>query len=161
LRLISHRASGIVRCLIIRPAIPSERRTLEALQWRASLGNEGDRDALLRHPDAIDLPLEQIAAGGVFVLEQDGVIAGFAAILPRDDGDTELDALFVEPSIQRRGVGRKLIDHCAERARSKGSSALHVVGNIHAKPFYLSCGFTIVGTFDTRFGPGLLMRKAL
>ena len=147
--------------MIIRPAIPSERRTLEALQWRASLGNEGDRDALLRHPDAIDLPLEQIAAGGVFVLEQDGVIAGFAAILPRDDGDTELDALFVEPSIQRRGVGRKLIDHCAEMARSKGSSALHVVGNIHAKPFYLSCGFTLVGTFDTRFGPGLLMRKAL
>ena len=147
--------------MIIRPAIPSERRTLEALQWRASLGNEGDRDALLRHPDAIDLPLEQIAAGGVFVLEQDGAIAGFAAILPRDDGDTELDALFVEPSIQRRGVGRKLIDHCAEKARSKGSRALHVVGNIHAKPFYLSCGFTIVGTFDTRFGLGLLMRKAL
>ncbi|HEY6619452.1 MAG TPA: GNAT family N-acetyltransferase [Steroidobacteraceae bacterium] len=147
--------------MIIRPAIPSERRTLEALQWRASLGNEGDRDALLRHPDAIDLPLEQIAAGGVSVLEQDGAIAGFAAILPRDDGDTDLDALFVEPSIQRRGVGRKLIDHCAEKARSKGSRALHVVGNIHAKPFYLSCGFTIVGTFDTRFGLGLLMRKAL
>lgn len=147
--------------MIIRPAIPAERRTLEALQWRASLANEGDRDALLRHPDAIDLPLEQITAGGVFVLEQDGAIVGFCAILPRDDGDTEIDALFVEPSIQRRGIGRKLIDHCAEMARSMGSGALHVVGNIHAKPFYLSCGFTIIGTFETRFGPGLLMRKSL
>lgn len=147
--------------MIIRPAIPAERRTLEALQWRASLGNEGDRDALLRHPDAIDLPLEQIAAGGVFVLEQDGAIVGFAAILPRDDGDIDLDALFVEPGMQRRGIGRKLIDHCAERARSMGSRALHVVGNIHAKEFYLTCGFTLVGSFETRFGPGLLMRKAL
>lgn len=147
--------------MVIRPATPAERRSLEALQWRASLGNEGDRDALLRHPDAIDLPLEQITAGGVFVLELDGAIAGFAAILPRDDGDTELDALFVEPSSQRRGVGRKLIDHCADTARSKGSSALHVVGNVHARPFYLSCGFTVVGAFETRFGPGLLMRKAL
>jgi GNAT superfamily N-acetyltransferase len=147
--------------LVIRTAIPAERRTLEALQWRASLGNEGDRDALLRHPDAIDLPLEQITAGGVFVLEQDGAIVGFSAILARDDGDTEVDALFVEPGIQRRGIGRKLIDHCAEMARSTGSSALHVVGNIHAKKFYLSCGFTIVGTFETRFGPGLLMRKML
>lgn len=147
--------------MIIRPAIPAERRTLEALQWRASLANEGDRDALLRHPDAIDLPLEQITAGGVFVLEQDGAIVGFCAILPRDDGDTEIDALFVEPSIQRRGIGRKLIDHCAEMARSMGSGALHVVGNIHAKQFYLSCGFTIIGTFETRFGPGLLMRKSL
>jgi GNAT superfamily N-acetyltransferase len=145
----------------IRRAIPAERRTLEALQWRASLGNEGDRDALLRHPDAIDLPQEQIAAGGVFVLEQDGAIVGFSAIVPRDDGDTELDALFVEPSIQRRGIGRKLIEHCAEMARSSGSGALHVVGNTHAKQFYLSCGFSIVGSFETRFGLGLLMRKTL
>jgi GNAT superfamily N-acetyltransferase len=151
----------IVRCVTIRRAIPAERRTLEALQWRASLGNEGDRDALLRHPDAIDLPQEQIAAGAVFVLEQDGAIVGFSAIMPRDDGDTELDALFVEPSIQRRGIGRKLIEHCAEMARSTGSSALHVVGNSHAKQFYLSCGFSIVGTFETRFGLGLLMRRTL
>lgn len=147
--------------MIIRRAIAAERKTLEALQWRASLGNEGDRDALLRHPDAIDMPLEQIAAGGVFVLEQDGAIVGFSAILQRDDGDTELDALFVEPAIQRQGIGRKLIEHCAEMARSAGSSALHVVGNFHAKQFYLSCGFIIVGTFETRFGLGLLMRKTL
>lgn len=146
---------------MIRPATPAERKTLEALQWRASLGNEGDRDALLRHPDAIDLPPEQIAGGGVFVLEQDGAIVGFSAILPRDDGDTELDALFVEPSIQRRGIGRRLIEHSAEVARARGSKALHVVGNEHAKPFYLACGFDIVGTFETRFGPGLLLRRAL
>ena len=92
----------------IRPAIPAERQALEALQWRASLGNEGDRDALLRHPDAIDLPADQIAAGGVFVLEQDGAIVGFSAILPREDGDTELDALFVEPQIQRAGNRTKV-----------------------------------------------------
>jgi GNAT superfamily N-acetyltransferase len=145
----------------IRRAIPAERRALEALQRRASLGNEGDRDALLRHPDAIDLPLEQIAAGGVFVLEQEGAIVGFSAILPRDDGDTDLDALFVEPNIQRQGIGRKLIEHCAELARARGSGALHVVGNPHAKQFYLSCGFCIVGSFETRFGLGLLMRKTL
>ncbi len=147
--------------MIIRPAIPAERRTLEALQWRASLGNEGDRDALLRHPDAIDLPLAQITAGRVFVLEQAAAIVGFAAIVTRDDGDTELDALFVEPAIQRRGIGRRLVEHCAGKARSMGSGALHVVGNIHAKQFYLSCGFTLVGDFQTRFGLGLLMRKAL
>src|ERR1700733_1560794 len=94
-------AGGIVPRVNIRPAVVAERRQLEALQWRASLGNEGDRDALLRHPGAIDLPAEQIAAGGVFVVEEDGAIVGFSAILPREDGDTELDALFVEPSIQR------------------------------------------------------------
>jgi GNAT superfamily N-acetyltransferase len=145
----------------IRPAIPAERKALEALQWRASLGNEGDRAALLRHPDAIDLPAEQIAAGGVFVLEQDGAIVGFSAILPREDGDTELDALFVEPQIQRQGIGRKLIEHCAAVARSAGSQAMHVIGNEHARQFYLSCGFEVLGPFETRFGSALLMRKVL
>jgi predicted N-acetyltransferase YhbS len=149
------------RAVIIRTAIPAEREALEALQRRASLANEGDREALERHPDAIDLPVQQIAAGAVFVAEDGGTLVGFSAILAREDGDTELDALFVEPGIQRRGVGRLLIEHCAKAARLAGSSALHVVGNPHAKQFYLACGFDIVGTFQTRFGPGLLMRKAL
>jgi GNAT superfamily N-acetyltransferase len=146
---------------MIRPAIPAERRALEALQLRASMGNERDREALLLHPDAIELPVEQIIAGGVFVLEQEGAVVGFSAILPREDGDTELDALFVEPRIQRRGVGKRLVEHCAEIARSKGSTTLHVIGNPHAEQFYLACGFSIIGSFDTRFGPGLLMRLPL
>ena len=147
--------------MIIRPALPAEREALEALQLRASLSNASDREALLDHPDAIDLPLAQIAAGGVFVLEQNGAVAGFCAILPRPDGDTELDALFVEPSLMRRGIGRMLVEHCVEVARSAGSTALHVVGNPHAEQFYLACGFLTLGTFGTRFGPGLLMRRLL
>jgi hypothetical protein len=79
----------------IRPVRPDEQTTLESLQWRASLANPGDRDALLANPDAIALPTEQIAAGGVFVAERDGVVAGFAALVPRSDGGAELDALFV------------------------------------------------------------------
>jgi GNAT superfamily N-acetyltransferase len=146
---------------MIRPAIPAERRALEALQLRASMGNEGDREALLLHPDAIDLPVEQIIAGGVFVLEQDGAVVGFSAILSREDGDTELDALFVEPGIQRQGIGKQLVEHCAEIARSRGSTTLHVIGNPHAEQFYLACGFSIIGSFHTRFGPGLLMRLPL
>jgi GNAT superfamily N-acetyltransferase len=146
---------------MIRPAIPDDRQALEALQLRASMGNAGDREALLLHPDAIDLPVEQIIAGGVFVLEQDGAVVGFSAILSREDGDTELDALFVDPGIQRQGIGKRLVQHCAEIARSKGSTTLHVIGNRHAEQFYLACGFHVIGSFDTRFGPGLLMRLPL
>jgi GNAT superfamily N-acetyltransferase len=94
--------------LVIRPALPTERSSLEALQWRASLANSGDRDALLANPDAIALPIEQIADGHVLVAERHGVIVGFAAVLPRPDGNAELDALFVEPSFWKRGVGRLL-----------------------------------------------------
>ena len=147
--------------VIVRPAVASEQKQLEALQWRASLNNPGDRDALLAHPDAIELPLEQIRDGGVFVAEVAGSTLGFAAILPRENGDFELDALFVEPHAWRQGVGRALIEHCAAAARAAGAESLHVVGNPHAEGFYTACGFDTLGTKQMRFGIGLLMKRVL
>lgn len=147
--------------VIVRPAVVSEQKQLEALQWRASLNNPGDREALLAHPDAIELPLEQIRGGGVFVAEVAGAVMGFAAILPREDGDFELDALFVEPSAWRQGIGRALIEHCSAAASAAGAESLHVVGNQHAEDFYTACGFNKLGTKQMRFGVGLLMKRAL
>jgi Acetyltransferase (GNAT) family len=89
----------MTNALSIRAAVTSERKALEALQVRASRNNADDREALLANPDAIALPLEQIAGGLVFVAERDGAIVGFAAVLPRQDGGAELDGLFVEPHI--------------------------------------------------------------
>jgi GNAT superfamily N-acetyltransferase len=145
----------------MRPALASEKQSLEALQWRASLNNPGDCDALLANHDAIDLPLEQITGGGVFVAELAEAVVGFAAILPRDDGASELDALFVEPELWRRGIGRALVEHCCAAARAAGAHSLRVIGNPHAEAFYLSCGFTTLGTTATRFGVGLLMKKSI
>jgi GNAT superfamily N-acetyltransferase len=145
----------------IRNAVPSEKAALEALQLRASLANEGDREALLANPDAIDLPIGQIESRDVFVLELDGRVVGFAALLPRPDGDTELDGLFVEPDIRRRGVGRMLVEHCEQVALTRGSSALCVIGNPHADALYRLCGFIQKGWTETRFGPGQLMKKQL
>jgi GNAT superfamily N-acetyltransferase len=145
--------------MAVRPAAPGERAILEALQWRASLANPGDRDALLAHPDAIALPPAQIADGHVFVAERDGEIVGFAAVLPRDDGNAELDALFVDPAVWKTGVGRLLVDHCAAVARQRAARILHVVGNPHAEGFYVACGFRTTGTLETQFGTGLAMQR--
>ncbi len=147
--------------LSIRVARPSERDALEALQRRASLANPGDRDVILAHPDAIEIPLRQLESGQVYVAEQSHLIVGFAVILPRDDGDAELDALFVEPAMWRRGIGQQLINHCAVAARSQGSSALRVIGNPHAREFYVATGFSSIGAAATRFGEGTVYRKAL
>ena len=134
---------------------------LESLQRRASLSNPGDRDALLANPDAIALPIEQIETGCVFVADRDGVVAGFAAVVPRADGSAELDALFVEPHLWKQGIGRRLVEHVAGVARMRAATLLHVVGNPHAEGFYVSCGFRVAGTIDTRFGMGLDMRLEL
>ena len=145
--------------LLIRPALPAERASLEALQWRASLANPGDRDSLLANPDAIALPLDHIVGGHVFLAERNGVILGFAAVLPRPDGDAELDALFVDPAVWKQGVGRLLVERCAAAARRRASRRLCVVGNPHAEGFYLACGFRTTGSVETRFGSGLAMQR--
>ena len=145
----------------IRFAEPRERDDLVALQWRASLANERDRDILLAHPDAIDLPIEQISFRRVYVAELDGTVAGFAVVLPRDDGDAELDGLFVEPDRWQAGVGAAMVEHGCQIAAEFGAQYLHVIGNPHAKGFYEKCGFNLVGDFETRFGPGILMRRAI
>jgi GNAT superfamily N-acetyltransferase len=147
--------------ITIRTAIFADQQLLEALQWRASLNNPGDREALLANQDAIEVAIAQIEAGGVFVAEGAGVIKGFAAILRRDDGDAELDALFVEPQDWGQGVGRALVEHCAGAARAGGAATMHVVGNPHAKGFYLSCDFVLLGEKQMRFSVGLLMQRLL
>src|SRR4051794_36975138 len=81
----------LIENLLIRQADVSEQKELEQLQLRASLTNAGDRDALLAHPDAIELPLAQIAAGRVFVAQWKDTVLGFAAVEPRADGESELD----------------------------------------------------------------------
>ena len=147
--------------ITIRTARVDELEDLEALQLRASLANPGDRAAILAHPDAIAIPPSQIAGGKVFVAASDGSVLGFSAVLDRTDGQTELDGLFVEPSLWRAGLGRLLVERAKDYGRDRSASWLHVIGNPHAEGFYEACGFVTYGSHETEFGPGLLMRAAL
>jgi GNAT superfamily N-acetyltransferase len=145
----------------VRPGLVSEHAYLEALQRRASLENQYDRDVVLANLSAITLPIQQIVDGHGLVAEQDGRILGFSATLPRDDGSCELDALFVEPAMWRQGIGRALVDHCSRSAQWAGAKYLRVLGNPHSERFYQICGFESVGTEPTQFGVGLDMKKPL
>jgi GNAT superfamily N-acetyltransferase len=147
--------------MTIRPATLDERPALEALQWRASLAVAAYRDALLAHPDAIELPNEQIVEGRTIVAEVEGKVVGFAVVLPRPDGDAELDGLFVEPSIWRAGIGTRLIREAGILASAAGARFLHVIANPTATGFYSSCGFIVAGEASTRFGMAPTMRKEL
>jgi len=144
-----------------RTAVCADQQTLLDLQRRASLNNPGDREALLAHPEVNVLPLHQIESSQVFVAEVDGIIKGFAAVVPRPDGNSELDALFVEPSHWRRGIGRLLLEYGCSKAKASGAAELHVIGNPHAEGFYTASGFRSLGTIEMRFGVGLLMKRRL
>lgn len=144
-----------------RLAVPAERSALEELQRRASLIWEEDRAALLANPDAIELPLEQITDGRTVVAESAGQLLGFAVVLPREDGDAELDGLFVEPTYWRHGLGRALVEQVERIATADGAANLWVTANTRALGFYDSCGFVTVGEVQTRFRPAPKMRKSI
>ena len=139
--------------LTLRLARPGEHEALEELQRRASLELDDYREQLIANPDAIHLPPAQIANGQVIVAEFDGDIAGFAAVV-----GGELDGLFVEPDLWGGGIGRALVDAAAHEARRKGLT-LTVIANPSARGFYESCGFSVEGEAQTRFGAALRMSR--
>lgn len=146
----------------LRLAWPVEREALEALQRRASFANAEDREALLlATSNGVQLPIEQIESGWVFVAENAGCPSGFAVIVPGLEGTVELDGLFVDPHFWRRGIGRMLVEHCTTIAKQLGARSLEVVANRHALSFYESCGFQQRGNVRTEFGTGIAMSLAL
>ncbi|MBS0642285.1 MAG: GNAT family N-acetyltransferase [Proteobacteria bacterium] len=145
----------------VRRAEGRERGLLEALQLRASLVLTDYRDALLRNPDAIDLPVDQIDAGHVYVFERDDMVIGFVVVLPRADGQADLDGLFVEPDHWRSGVGRRLVQAAQAVAANRGASQLYVVASPQAQAFYEAYGFRACGVEQTRFGVAVGMKLLL
>lgn len=139
--------------LTLRLARPKDHDELESLQWRASTELPKYREQLVANPDAIHLPPAQIANGQVIVAELDGDIAGFAAVV-----GGELDGLFVEPDLWGGGIGKALINAAGHQARQKGLT-LTVIAAPEARRFYESCGFSVEGETQTRFGPALRMSR--
>jgi N-acetylglutamate synthase-like GNAT family acetyltransferase len=147
--------------IVIRLATRHEQEALKNLQRRASLMWEEDREALLAHPDVIEVPLEQIEAGRTFVAERHGEIVGFGVVLPRSEGDADLDGLFVEPTVWKQGIGGLLVREAERLAVSEGAKSLYVISNPRTQGFYAACAFELIGEESTPFGIGLTMRKRL
>ena len=144
----------------VRDAELSEVRALEALQLRASLVWEEDRDDILAHPEVIEVPLDAVRQRRVRVAVGDGAVLGFSVVVPAGAG-LELDGLFVEPHIHRGGVGRVLVADVVESAVRDGASRLEVTANPRALGFYQRVGFVADGEVPTRFRPALRMHLDL
>lgn len=139
--------------ITLRLAKLEEHDELEDLQRRALLELPEYRDKLQATADAVHLPHAQIANGQVIVAEFAGAIAGFAAVV-----GSELDGLFVEPDLWGGGIGRALVQAAAHQARLRGLSLI-VIANPRARGFYESCGFSVEGEEQTRFGLALRMSR--
>jgi GNAT superfamily N-acetyltransferase len=70
----------------------------------------------------------------------------------------------VDPDVQRRGVGRFLLEHATSTARDWPADAIRLDafdGPAGAGPFYVRCGFTEVGRADYRGVPHIYFELLL
>ncbi|MFE1146715.1 GNAT family N-acetyltransferase [Streptomyces albidoflavus] len=77
-------------------------------------------------------------------------------IAERVDGNLHVEQVTVRPESARRGIGRALLDHAADRARSEGAAALTLTaftGVPWNAPYYVRCGFRVLA--EGELTPGL------
>src|SRR6185503_107687 len=73
-----------------------------------------------------------------------GGVVGTAAIVPHARGEAELLKLAVAESERGRGLGRRLLNECVDRARATGMRRLVLVSSTKLRPalrLYESAGF--------------------
>jgi predicted N-acetyltransferase YhbS len=89
----------------------------------------------------------------VLVAEVDGAVVGYVKLrrptdLPSHRHVLQVNGLAVDPTVQRRGVGRTLLVAAIDEARRRGARrlTLHVLGsNPGALALYAACGFVVEG----------------
>lgn len=112
-------------------------------------------------PSPPDQPFfgERNQLADVLVAEADGQVIGYAILrqavpIPSHRDVLEINGLAVDPAHQGHGAGRRLLEACAEQARSRGARklTLRVLGiNDRARRLYESCGFQIEGVLRDEF----------
>jgi N-acetylglutamate synthase-like GNAT family acetyltransferase len=142
----------------IRTARPEDLPSLRTVFRRSALSNDGDREALLEHPEHLELPADPVYEGRTRLAEDPtSEILGFATV--ERSGDTaELVDLFVIPESMRRGVGRALINDAVATLAAERISTLWVTANPHAMAFYVAMGFESMGETATPLGSASRMR---
>jgi len=77
-----------------------------------------------------------------FVAELDGRVVGFAGVEIYSNKLAEVLCLAVESACQGRGIGKRLVAMCVERAREFGVRELMAISSSEA--FFRGCGFDFI-----------------
>jgi GNAT superfamily N-acetyltransferase len=175
--------------IAVRHATPADIPAMEALIARSGIELSAgfytpeQAQAVTHHVFGVDTQL--VADQTYFIIEKDGELAAcggwskrstlFGADRTKKGADPLLDpateaarirAFFVDPSAARQGLGRMLLQHCADAAAAGGFRTLELAATMPGVPLYKACGFEIVEPIEiTLPGPVQVplarMRKAI
>jgi len=123
----------------IRPAQPFESTALSDLALRSKATWGYSPQFIAACQSALRLSPQFIDAVPVFLLEVEGMMAGFYALENWND-QADLTFFFIEPSFIRQGWGRVLWEHAIQSAARMGYSSLRIESDPNAEAFYVKMG---------------------
>ena len=125
------------------------------------MSNENDRGMLQENPGWLELSDRGIREGRMrAAVDGYGAITGFATY-SLSGGLAELEDLFVDPLLMRRGIATALVLDICTRLYDLGFDTLEVTANPHAMAFYKRLRFVEVQTVDTAGYPAPRMSRLL
>jgi putative acetyltransferase len=147
--------------LTIRPATPADVAALsELIRRTVRRSNANDYAArvveLIAANYAPDKVAQRLLERDVFVCLEGHRIVGTIGL----ECD-KLRSLFVEPGLQGKGVGARLVAHLEAHARQAGVAELHLSSSITARGFYERLGYRLIRFDERPDGSTFLMSKML
>jgi predicted N-acetyltransferase YhbS len=139
-------------CSRVRAARVDDAAGLAEIAVRATQHDGYDDDAIARFMPGLKVNLALIAAGLVFVAEDEhGVPLGYVALRPTGMGGLILlEGIFVDPACARCGVGTRLFATAVEHSRKMAGNVILVYSNPNSVGFYTRLGAIRIGM--TPFG---------
>jgi GNAT superfamily N-acetyltransferase len=123
---------------MIRKATRADRERISEIRFSV-------RENRPSKPAVIEQLVDWIFENSAFwVWEEDGAVQGFSAADPRDGS---ICALFVDPSYERRGIGRALLPLACDALRESGHGTawLSTEAGTRAESFYRADGWGEIG----------------
>lgn len=130
----------------IRAAEPVEADLLSDLALRSKAHWGYDEAFMHACREELTYTPEQVAGGVFRVLEDDGEVRGFHALVKVSPTALELESMFVAPEHIGRGYGRALMEDALERARqTEHIERLVIQADPNAAAFYERAGARLIG----------------
>ena len=142
-------------CSRVRAARVDDAAELAQIAVRATKHDGYDDDAIARFMPGLKVNLALIAAGLVFVAEDEqGFPLGYVALRPTGMGGLILlEGIFVDPVCARSGVGTRLFATAVEHSRKMAGSVILVYSSPNSVGFYARLGAIRIGMTPFVFSP--------
>ncbi|WP_197414348.1 GNAT family N-acetyltransferase [Lacimicrobium alkaliphilum] len=131
----------------------ADKLTELAIRSKAYWGYSQSFMRACRNELAVTEQLLNSAIRHYYVAEGDSGLLGYYAIAKLSEREFELEALFVEPAVIGKGIGKLLMNHAKRLVRQLGGDKITIQSDPNAEGFYRAAGGKIFGSRESQSIP--------